>query len=207
MLLLWAVIWLLILAFVVNKDLIKNEITSRNLAEKLEISESELIAGGNRMIDYVKGKGDLEITVVRRGVRVSFFGISEKEHLKDVRNVVKGFNIAAVISLAVAVIIITLLILKGHKNAVSRGVGVGTFILLFLIVGIGIYATLRTSDFVYYFHEVLFAGKNYVFNPYESFMVNFFAPSLYKAAAIRVIVICGISVIICEGGLYFLLKQ
>jgi integral membrane protein (TIGR01906 family) len=145
-------------------------------------SESDLrIATDAILVDLVIGPPDFDVEI--GGVAV--LGERERSHMRDVRTVFIGFFAVAIIAvLAGAAVIIRR---HGRQRAATwRSIRTGALALIVGLVLVGGFAVISFDVLFEIFHEVLFPGGSYSFDPSTERLVQLFPFQFWQETALVV---------------------
>ena len=123
-----------------------------------------------------------------------FYSLAERGHMADVRLVLWVFVVIA----AVCAILLAMIIRTGrHDPDVRRAFRRGALVLVVGTVAAGIFATLAFDAAFNLFHELLFPGGNYTFDPATQRLVQLYPYSFWQMSALAIgvllIAFCGLT--------------
>jgi integral membrane protein (TIGR01906 family) len=145
-------------------------------------SESELrIATDAILVDLVIGPPDFDVQV--GGVAV--LGERERSHMRDVRTVFIGFFAIALVAVIAGV---TVIIRRHGRQRVStwRSIRSGALGLIVGLVLVGGFAVISFDVLFELFHELLFPGGSYTFDPSTERLVQLFPFQFWQETALVV---------------------
>lgn len=148
---------------------------------KTDVPEAEILHG--KVIDYITGKSNS---------LPNLFNEREKQHLADVRNLVKDFNIAIYIFLILFVLMLVLFgFLLREEHHITGFVGKtliygGVLAIIISVVLLLLALFIFTSSFDS-FHKIFFEQGTYTFNPENELIVKLYPEGLFRDLGIRII--------------------
>ncbi len=186
------------IGLVVNDEtFVNNEFTKLAISSKMGISNSDLVASFNRLVDYMEGDADdINIAVTINGEQAQMFDYpQEAEHMADVRQLYT--TIASYRDIGVLVMLILFLfaaVTNFHKapQYIAQGYLSGSFVFLLIFGFLGTWAALDFSNFWTFFHEMLFWNDLWLFDGTQSRMINMLPESIFADIVGRVGLYAGI---------------
>jgi integral membrane protein (TIGR01906 family) len=150
------------------------------------------------LTDLVIGPPDFDVVVGGRAV----LDERERAHMRDVRSVFLGFFAIAIVLAAGAAII------GARRGVVARGrtggaIRIGALGLIVVLVAVGGIAFVAFDALFEVFHQLLFAGGSYTFDPRTQRLVQLFPFQFWQDSAIAVggvsIALAGLVAIVASG--------
>ena len=169
------------------------EIVAETGVEKAELDR--LIT---EAFDFLGGRLDsMQTEVVRDGVLQKAYNDDELSHMQDVKNVLIGFWVAALVAaIGVTVFVVSLIRSRKEKTNDVRTVVITLIVIAAVAAGIAALA-IFAFDFAFtLFHKVFFPQGNWMF-PWHCLIVNIYPEAAFNAIAIKII----LSVLFVTGGL------
>jgi integral membrane protein (TIGR01906 family) len=132
--------------------------------------------------DLIAGGGDFAVTVDGAPV----LNDPERAHMRDVRGVFGAF---AVVVLSGAILLAVAGWLAGGAAWFWRAVGAGASVLAVAVVVLGAIALVAFDTLFTLFHELLFAGGTYTFDPRTDRLVQLFPDQFWSETSIALAVV------------------
>ncbi len=147
-----------------------------DLAEQVNVSESDLEDSIFMMTDYVEGKrDDLNDTVFWKGEVRPTFNEKEIRHMKDVRHLWLSARMVMIVSwILCALCLILILILEGLRGVRSlfSGLKEAFVCLMVVLVFFGFWCLIDFTGFWTWFHTIVFPGNmDWLLDPATDFMI------------------------------------
>jgi integral membrane protein (TIGR01906 family) len=186
----------------------EQEYKANGQAEKIGMSEEDLMKSTDALLDYLQGKkDDIQVEAVMNGHSVEVFNERETLHMADVKelldNAVKARDIllwGGAVILAAAIASAKrekLAVLKdAYKYSVSA---IGAFIAV-----LGCWAAVDFYDFWVDFHYLFFDNTLFFLDPNTSIMINMFPENFFFDLVFRIILIVVIIIAALGGGIHWL---
>jgi integral membrane protein (TIGR01906 family) len=186
----------------------EQEYQANGQAEKIGMSEEDLMKSTDALLDYLQGKkDDIQVEAVMNGHSVEVFNERETLHMADVKelldNAVKARDIllwGGAVILAAAIASAKrekLAVLKdAYKYSVSA---IGAFIAV-----LGCWAAVDFYDFWVDFHYLFFDNTLFFLDPNTSIMINMFPENFFFDLVFRIILIVIIIIAVLGGGIHWL---
>ncbi len=156
-------------------------------AEAIGISEDDLMAVTDRLLDYLKGQSDtLEMEASIQGVIQPVFGERELLHMADVQRLfMAGFAIRRW-SVIIAACGIVLLLATQKKRAfymLAWGylAALGCFLLFAVVVGIAMAVNFNQAFTL--FHQLLFTNDLWLLDPRTDVLIQMFPEAFFEQMA------------------------
>lgn len=175
-----------------NRSFFSYEYAKNGQAEIIGMSDDDLMAATDTLLDYLQGKrDDIAITAEIDGITCEVFTTRESMHMVDVRNLYHNAivvrNICAVVYAVLSVLLVSLikekrfsLFLDGFEN--------GLFMMGSVVLCILIWAVFDFSDFWMDFHYLFFDNDLFLLDPAGSIMINMFPESFFSDMVLMIIV-------------------
>jgi len=181
--------------------------TRLGTAEAIGMSDEDVNASINSMIDYMEGRKDsIQLTVTFEGKEVEMFNQREIAHMVDVRNLYQGVKTIALVAGIVCVVGFvhaSVIMRRDALLALSRGylIGMGIFVLVVLCFGIWVLADF--TSFWTAFHHLFFTNDLWLLDPRVDRMILICPEQLFFGIVVRFIgwfllvalILCALSIL------------
>lgn len=154
-----------ILAF--NENYYKEQFEKNKVYEELTKEETDEAAG--ELISYLNEGGEL---------KTNYFNEKEKQHLKDVRDIIRRLNILLWSGLAIAAFITTVLLKKRNIKTLGLGLALGGLITIALITILGIMLINFQETFIK-FHVLFFDNNLWLLDPATDKLIVMFPENFF----------------------------
>lgn len=187
------------LQFTMNdKNYIEYEYTRIPVARSMGMSNGDLVASCNRLIDYMEGRvPDIDIEVTVDGERVLMFAEEQEiSHMADVRLLYQQFRNYRDLGLLAALLLYlfsAILHVRTAMHTLASGYLYGAFVVLLFVGFIGTWAALDFSSFWTFFHQMLFWNNDWLFDTATSRMINMLPEKFFADIILRMAAIAGIA--------------
>jgi|TARA_Y100000310_G_scaffold68970_1_gene64281 integral membrane protein (TIGR01906 family) len=129
-----------------------------------ELSKEEIDSEVTSTILFLKGKGELSS---------DFFNNKEKQHLHDVRSLLKDYKVSTFILIGITLFLIFLTRKDRNAFVYACMVTIGVLLLILFLVSIN-FSTIFTK-----FHEVSFPNDLWLLNPEKDNLINLFPQAFF----------------------------
>ncbi len=186
----------------------EQEYKANGQAEKIGMSQEDLMKSTDALLDYLQGKkDDIKVEAMMNGHNVEVFNERETLHMADVKqlldNAVKARDIllwggAAILAAVIASA-------KREKFSVLKDAykysvaAIGAFIAV-----LGCWAAVDFYDFWVDFHYLFFDNTLFFLDPNTSIMINMFPENFFFDLVFRIIVIVIIIIAAIGGSIHWL---
>lgn len=186
----------------------EQEYKANGQAEKIGMSQEDLMKSTDALLDYLQGKKDnIKVEAMMNGHNVEVFNERETLHMADVKelldNAVKARDIllwggAAILAAVIASA-------KREKFSVLKDAykysvaAIGAFIAV-----LGCWAAVDFYDFWVDFHYLFFDNTLFFLDPNTSIMINMFPENFFFDLVFRIIVIVIIIIAAIGGSIHWL---
>lgn len=184
------------------------------LAQKLEVSQTDLDKSMAMMLDYILGKSQsMNGTIVQNGKVREVYNEKEKQHMVDVKKLYDGAMVTFYGSFVLALGIPLYWYLKtkdGHRVMALAAYGFLESLLCFgiLLTIIGIWVMSNFTDFWIKFHQLFFYNDLWMLDPRTDFMIQICPESMFfQLVSQIVIVVAGLIVPLAFLSLWFIKKK
>lgn len=186
----------------------EQEYKANGQAEKIGMSQEDLMKSTDALLDYLQGKKDnIKVEAMMNGHNVEVFNERETLHMADVKelldNAVKARDILLWGGAAILAAVIAsakrekLSVLKdAYKYSVAA---IGAFIAV-----LGCWAAVDFYDFWVDFHYLFFDNTLFFLDPNTSIMINMFPENFFFDLVFRIIVIVIIIIAAIGGSIHWL---
>lgn len=146
-------------------------------------------------VDFVRGSLSVEEFANLKVNGQTAYNAREVQHMVDVQRVTRGAFLAW--GVAVALVIASLVVLRGRRAA--RALLYGSLLTIVLLAVLGIFAAISFDQFFTLFHGVFFEGDTWIFNDTDTLIQLFPIPFWFDAA----LIIVGLAIVeaLVIGGL------
>lgn len=174
-----------------SKSFYQKQYLKLNTASDMHMSEADLMAATNVLLDYITDKKDsIDLKVQVQNETVVMFNEREKLHMIDVKELYLSARNVKYIAFFLFISIFVLYIFqKDYLNArLNRSVLRNSVLILSL--GIGIIAFFAILDFNAFwtgFHKLFFTNDLWLLNPYTDRMINMFPEPFFNAMVMSII--------------------
>lgn len=166
-----------------------NEYTRLGTAKDIGMSNSDINASINSMIDYMEGRKDsIQVSVTFEGNQVEMFNEREIAHMVDVRNLYQGVQTTAIIALILCAIMLILAAGMMRRDALpvlSRGYLIGMGIFVIAVAALGIWVLLDFTSFWTAFHHMFFTNDLWLLDPRIDRMILICPEQLFFDIVVR----------------------
>ncbi len=187
-----------------------------NTAESIGLSQEDLEASTEKLLDYIQAKApDLSVKVRLDESPESLtemFNQREIDHMWDVRllylNSMKIRNL--LFTIAFIALIAMLFLLRKEKRSsqdfrcLQAAFGLSLAFFIFLLAGIAIFAALDFTSFWTAFHKLVFSNDLWILNPATDRLIMM-VPEPFFAALVKKIIITALLTLIAYNHVLFIL--
>lgn len=184
--------------FCFQKSFYRQEYQKLDTAEQIGMSDADLQAATDALLDYLRGKrDDLRVQAVVRGQQREVFNQREILHMADVKTLyLWAMRIGnALLILAVAFYLWAWLGKRDIKTILS-GYLQGNYVLLGLIAALGIYAALDFNSFWTGFHKIFFTNDLWLLDPRTDILIQMVPEQFFFDLVMRIVVSAAILIAI-----------
>ena len=177
-----------------NRTFLEYEYGRLSLAREMGMSNNDLIASCQRLIDYMEGRVDsIDITVTVDGEQTLMFDQQQEvSHMRDVRTIYQACRTMRDFGVLLALVLYllgALLHMRTALHTLASGYCYGAFVVVLFAAFLGTWAALDFSNFWTFFHQMLFWNDDWLFDAATSRMINmlperFFADVIVRMAAL-----------------------
>lgn len=177
-----------------NRTFLEYEYGRLSLAREMGMSNNDLIASCQRLIDYMEGRVDsIDITVTVDGEQTLMFDQQQEvSHMRDVRTIYQACRTMRDFGVLLALVLYllgALLHMRTALHTLASGYCCGAFVVALFAAFLGTWAALDFSNFWTFFHQMLFWNDDWLFDAAASRMINmlperFFADVIVRMAAL-----------------------
>lgn len=174
-----------------NRSFYADQYQTLNTAQKLEMSEEDLMLATEVLLDYLRLEQDnCDVTITQEGIVQEAFNTREKTHMVDVRSLYDfALNIRNVSIIVLAVSLIYLIVYEKKIPWFSLASAFLKMAVLFLLFVsfLGIWAYVDFDAFWTQFHKVFFTNDLWLLNPATDLMINLFPSPVFSALVFRIL--------------------
>lgn len=200
-----------------NKNYYREQYTSLNTAENLGMSDEDLFAATDALLDYLHDERE-NILVEGEvfGFKREIFTERETLHMVDVKNLYQNVLTARNMATIIGVLALVYLIVRSRKD--ENGLNIlkkqlaGSFIQISicLLIAVGMLAGYALMDFTSFwigFHELFFTNDLWQLNPANSIMINMFPETFFAGMVFRITATFVVVYILLLLGFIYLRKK
>lgn len=200
-----------------NKNYYREQYTSLNTAENLGMSNKDLFAATDALLDYLHDeREDILVEGEVFGFKREIFTERETLHMVDVKNLYQNVLTARNMATIIGVLALVYLIVRSRKD--ENGVNMlkkqlaGSFIQISicLLIAVGMLAGYALMDFTSFwigFHELFFTNDLWQLNPANSIMINMFPETFFAGMVFRITATFVVVYILLLLGFIYLRKK
>ena len=174
-----------------NIDFYTNQYKELHTAQRLSLSEDDLIKATDVLLDYLRSeRDDCNVTIVKNKVETEAFNEKEKTHMVDVRALYQfALNLRLI---SIIVFVVSLLYLWFYDKQIplfalsSAFVKISILFMMFFAF-LGIWAYVDFDAFWTMFHEVCFTNDLWLLNPVTDLMINLFPSPVFSALVFKIL--------------------
>lgn len=194
-----------------------NSYRALNTAEHIAISQEDLDAATEQLLDYIQAKTpalDIEVTLILTGEaeKVKMFNQREVDHMVDVRDLYLLAMLVRNVLFFVAAVCVFALLLIFRKNrtkedfkSLKQGLLLALLVFLGILLAIGAYAALDFNAFWTRFHLLFFSNDLWILNPLTDRLIMM-VPSPFFSALVKKIILTALLALIVYNVLAFSLS-
>ncbi len=161
-----------------------NEFTKLGVSEEMGISNADLVASMQQLVDYMEGNADdIYIEVTQNDETVEMFDYpQETEHMTDVRTIyltIASYRDVGVLVMLILFLFAAVVDFRKAPQRLSQGYLSGSFVTLLIFGFLGTWAALDFSNFWTFFHEALFWNDLWLFDGTQSRMINMLPEDMF----------------------------
>ncbi len=178
--------------FAVNPGFFRSEYSKLNTAQSIGISEENLTAVTQKLLDYTTdADDDLDIQAEIQGQMQEVFGEREKDHMVDVKLLYLGARNVRTVSLIAAVVLIAAAFVLGRGKAFKTlcrsflWVSAGFVV---IVAAIAAYAALDFTSFWTNFHHVFFTNDLWILDPSTDVLIQMVPEQFFSDLVARIII-------------------
>lgn len=185
---------------VYNLDYYESHYIKRGIPSTIKMNLSELMIVTDNMLEYLKDNRDnLDMKAIVENEVVEVFGVREKAHMVDVKNLFVGATFIRNYGLMIDILIIAIfLVMKKKKFLISLFSSIKyvfmTSIGLLLIIGYLLYSNF--SKYFTIFHELFFDNDLWLLDPRTDILINMVPEDFFFETAMYILIIFFVSSII-----------
>ena len=151
---------------------------------------------GSVLSDLVFGPPKFEVTLP--GAAAPVLDASERSHMADVRTVLMGLGLVAVIA---AILLLIVGLASRGRRWFWRAVAAGARVLVVGVVVVGVGFALFFDQAFELFHEIFFAPGTYMFDPRTEKLVQLFPDQFWSETSVALAgAVLALAVLVAVGG-------
>lgn len=186
----------------VTRGFYYSEYKKLGVAEDIGVSEEDLKAATDVLLDYTEGKReDLLVFADFDGESLSFYNARESQHMADVRDLFLGARTVGYIGLAFGIAVLALLLIfYKDRRAVYSGYILANWFFLAVFAVLAVYAAIDFTSFWTSFHHVFFSNDLWLLDPRTDNLIlmvpeQFFFDLVFRIVALFVSVAAALGII------------
>ena len=175
--------------FSFSMDFYAGEFEKLGTAEDIGISHDDAVRAMQVLLDYLKGKrDDIDLTVRRDGMEISFYNEKEYLHMIDVRALYRTAKLVGFIGAGAGLsfMILSLIFAKDARKDILDGYILGNFIFFGILLALGLFAAIDFDTFWVSFHRVFFSNDLWLMDPYTDNMILLCEEEMFFDLVIRI---------------------
>lgn len=185
-----------------QRSFYQREYSKDNTAEKIGMSEAELMNATNTLLDYLEdNRDDIVVEAEINGSTQEVFNERETLHMIDVKALyqnAKAFEYALLISGTIALFFGNYLSKDNTKATQKFGYKYGVSLLFLFLTFLMIWIIADFNGFWTSFHQFFFTNDLWLLDPNTSIMINMFPSIFFEDLVVRIIISFAIFLIV-EG--------
>lgn len=189
-----------------NRDIYRNIQVRYGIAEYAYMSQDTLDAVTDVLIDYMAGESDdIEIFAEIKGQEERVFGIKEKLHMRDVRELFIMMDKVILISICSLVLLLLagmLIDIESMKKMFLKTVLITMIIVVAIFIMLIFYIIMDFYGFWLTFHDMMFDNNMYYLNPDTDNLINIMTEDFFMSICMNVGLVFGLSFIISFVMMY-----
>ena len=190
------------IGFVINDEtFINNEFTKLAISSKMGMTNTDLVASFDRLVDYMEGNAkDINIEVTINGEKKQMFDYEQEvEHMADVRQIyttIASYRDVGVLVMLILFLFAAVVHFRMAPQYIAQGYLSGSFVFLLIFGFLGTWAALDFSNFWTFFHEMLFWNDLWLFDGTQSRMINMLPEQIFADIIARLGVYAGVIIVV-----------
>lgn len=189
-----------------NKDFYRKEYERDLTYERIGMSEDDLMAATDTLLDYLKDKrDDIVIRCTVSGVERDVFNERETAHMIDVKDLYRNALLCRNIFFAVSLVILAFTWYRNKKQfpeLVRSGFRSGLLFMMIFVFFIGIWVMTDFDAFWTNFHHVFFRNDLWLLDPATSIMINMFPSVFFDDLVVRILMFFIAAAALLAGIIY-----
>ena len=188
----------------VSKEFYFSEYEKLGVAEDIGVSDEDLKAATEGLLDYTVDKRDDMVTYVTlRGTYRPMFNERETMHMYDVKNLYLSARTVGIICLiAGAVGLAVIFIFSKEKKGFFSGYLLGNIIFFAAVAVIAIYAAIDFYSFWTSFHLMFFTNDLWLLDPATDFMILMVPEQFFSDLVFKIIgIFAAIAAVLAAGSI------
>ena len=168
----------LIYFVVFSSGYLMNRYDAYGTASELSMTESDLEAVTDRLVDFVKGREEsIEIKTNVRGDYSDFFNKKDVSHMNDVARIIASIRSVMIVSAVLAAASLCFFILIAYRNKndneakkkinkmIATGIIISDAIIVFVCIVVVLFATIDLNTLVVFCHKLIFDNSDWLLDP------------------------------------------
>ena len=189
-----------------NKAFFHEEYARMNTAANLQMSQDDLNASTDALLDYLKGKrNDLTVTVTIGGHAQNAFNAKEITHMADVRTLYQAvlfIRVAAALLFLISLAYYIVDTRRRRQKFLTSCCGCflkTTGIIVFILALLSGWALLDFQSFWTAFHHLFFRNDLWLLDPNTDLLINLFPAEFFFALVFRIVFTFALSIVVLSG--------
>lgn len=196
----------LIDSFCFDRSFYRTEYAKDETAEKIGMSEEDLMSSTNTLLDYLEDdRDDIVIEVEVNGTSRQVFNERESKHMVDVKALYQNAKKGELILLITGTFFLFLanyLSKENQKEVQKSGYKYGVSFFLLFLSFLMIWIVSDFDGFWTNFHKLFFTNDLWLLDPNTSIMINMFPSIFFEDLVVRIIMFFAIF-LVAEGILFY----
>lgn len=174
-----------------DKGFYANEYSKLNTAQSLGMTDKDLNASTNALLDYLKDdRDDIKVEIQIKGTKTEAFNDKEASHMVDVKHLYQFALSLRWICIGVLIISLIYLIIQ-YRSGIYTHISIAymktaiLFAVFFIMLGIWAYADF--DAFWTAFHRLAFRNDLWLLNPETDLMINLFPSEFFSTLVFKIV--------------------
>ncbi|MDF9838545.1 MULTISPECIES: TIGR01906 family membrane protein [unclassified Breznakia] len=195
-----------------SKNFYKHTNSDLKISESINLSKTDYNKSIATLLDYLHGdRDDIGVEVIYKGDVQEAFNEKEATHMVDVRNLYLDARTICFASIMV-IIILGVILYYDRKSEFLEVMSASfirvSFIFVFLLAFLLLYACIDFTDFWTRFHKLFFTNDLWLLNPRTDLMIRLLPQDLFFSLVIRIVALfTGIYMIFLGFSIWYTKKR
>jgi len=183
-----------------NDRFIEYEYSRLSVARSMGMTNMDVVASCERLIDYMEGRVDsIDIEVTVDGEKTLMFTEEQEiSHMADVRLLYQQFRTYrdfGILAALVLYLFAAVMHMRSSMHTLASGYCWGAFVIALFAGFLGTWASLDFSSFWTFFHQMLFWNEDWLFDASTSRMINMLPEKFFSDFILRMVMLAAAAVI------------